>query len=162
MGKRSDDGAAIDAAASHHDGKFEQNFIADLHVREKSAAVDLTTLANDSFALEMSVGTDHRVFADGYAFVDVGGVRVLERHSRQQPFFVNALAQILFHKSELLSGIDSHHLTAVLHLYGLDNFLLSETDGDDVRQIIFALSIVVFDGAQRREYEGSRGDERRR
>src|SRR6185503_12038399 len=121
--------------------------IGDLGIGEICAAVDPTARADDSFAAELRVRPDHRVFTDGHAFIDVGRVGILQSHAGPQPFFVDALAQSFFHKGELLSRIHTHYFTWVVDLQRFNDFSLRQSNRDDIWQIIFALLVSIFDRA---------------
>src|SRR5581483_9429764 len=156
--ERSDDRAALDPALAENHREAQMHLIADLRVVDKGAAVDPAALADHGFAAELRVGADHRVAADAHALVDVSRVRVFERDPGRHPFFVDALAQMLFHELQLLPAVDALDLAAVGHGHGFDFPALAQTDGDNIGQIIFALAIVVFDASQSRKQKRRRRD----
>src|SRR5207253_8178977 len=121
------------------------NVVVKLCIGEIGAAVDLTPFTDDGAPAKMAVGTDHRVFADSHPLFDVCRLWVLKRDARVHPFPVNSLLEQFFHRSELLSGIDSHHLAWIIHVNRRDFLFPSKPNGHYIGQVVFTLLVVVLD-----------------
>src|SRR5262249_7303174 len=116
MGKRSDNRAHRNTGACHDHRELNMNFIANLSIRQIGAAVNLTAFADDSVSTEMRVWADNGILANHNVIVDIRRAWVFERNAIVHPLSIDSFLQRLLHLRELLSGIDAHHFTGVVHL----------------------------------------------
>ena len=126
-------------------GKLQMVVIAHVDIGHADVRPDLAVFANDRLPFEDRSRIEHRIAADDDRRIDIGVGRIDDRDSSGHQFYQFALAQYLFGFSQLQARVDAQCFLICGDSIGADHLTGSDEHADNIRQIIFALRIVIAD-----------------